>query len=259
MAGIRIDALPTTVLPSPEHEVPAMKDGLSVKLTLEQVGQVMLALGLIDADTAQTLTNKTLTAPTLTLKQSAAAAPTASGDIQLDTTTEALVVGDGAAASVFPRNPAGVVSGDLFYANGARTQARLAKGTALQGLRMNAGATAPEWGDQVFSKGYTSAQQTITSAGALTLAHGLGSKPKAVEIFLVCQTAEGGYSIGDEVFATWHMDTSNGRGIAIVSDATNLNCRFGSSGGVFVAIHKTTGVIFNLTSANWRLVVRAFA
>jgi len=37
------------------------------------------------------------------------------------------------------------VAGDLPYATAANTLARLAKGTALQGLRMNAGATAPEW------------------------------------------------------------------------------------------------------------------
>lgn len=60
MAGIRIDALPTTVIPSSEHEFPAMKDGLSVKLSLQQVAQVMVALGLIDPSTAQTLSNKTI-------------------------------------------------------------------------------------------------------------------------------------------------------------------------------------------------------
>ncbi|GAA4108875.1 hypothetical protein ACFFTN_01465 [Aminobacter aganoensis] len=37
------------------------------------------------------------------------------------------------------------VAGDLIYSNGAATWARLAKGTALQHMRMNAGATAPEW------------------------------------------------------------------------------------------------------------------
>lgn len=35
--------------------------------------------------------------------------------------------------------------GDIPYATGASTWARLAKGTAYQVLRMNSGATAPEW------------------------------------------------------------------------------------------------------------------
>lgn len=37
MTGIRIDDLPTTVLPSLDHEFPAMKDGATVKLTVGQV------------------------------------------------------------------------------------------------------------------------------------------------------------------------------------------------------------------------------
>jgi hypothetical protein len=36
-------------------------------------------------------------------------------------------------------------AGDLLYASGANALARLAKGTALQVLQMNSGATAPEW------------------------------------------------------------------------------------------------------------------
>jgi len=37
-------------------------------------------------------------------------------------------------------------AGDLLYATGATTLAKLAKGTAGQTLKMNSGATAPEWG-----------------------------------------------------------------------------------------------------------------
>lgn len=37
------------------------------------------------------------------------------------------------------------VAGDVIYATGAGAWGRLAKGSALQQLRMNAGATAPEW------------------------------------------------------------------------------------------------------------------
>jgi hypothetical protein len=37
-------------------------------------------------------------------------------------------------------------AGDLAYASSASVLARLAKGTAGQALKMNAGATAPEWG-----------------------------------------------------------------------------------------------------------------
>ncbi|MER8464187.1 hypothetical protein [Mesorhizobium sp. M1396] len=83
--------------------------------------------------------------PTLTLKQSAAPAPTAEGDIQWDTDDNVIVVGDGAATQIFAPLPASVATGDVFYATGGKSLARLAKGTASQQLRMNAGATAPEW------------------------------------------------------------------------------------------------------------------
>lgn len=38
-----------------------------------------------------------------------------------------------------------LTAGDIIYASASNTFSRLAKGTALQTLRMNAGATAPEW------------------------------------------------------------------------------------------------------------------
>lgn len=49
----------------------------------------------------QTLTNKTLTTPTITLKQSTGPAPTAEGDIQWDTNDDRIVVGDGASQKTF--------------------------------------------------------------------------------------------------------------------------------------------------------------
>lgn len=87
-----------------------------------------------------------LSQPTLTLKQSAAPAPTAEGDIQWDTDDDLIVVGDGASQKLFAALPASSAAGDLHYMSSAKAMARLSKGTALQILRMNAGATAPEWG-----------------------------------------------------------------------------------------------------------------
>ena len=56
--------------------------------------------------------------------------------------------------------------GDLVYATGANALARLAKGTAYQVLRMNSGATAPEWtqGDLEVIK---SADESVTSSTTL--------------------------------------------------------------------------------------------
>lgn len=127
------------------------------------VGTSNIAFQLVNPDTStfvtlagtQTLTNKTLTSPTinggtiasatLTLKQSAAPTPTAEGDAQWDTDDNVLVIGDGAATKLFVPIPASTAAGDIEYFTGAKVKARLAKGTAGQTLRMNSGATAPEW------------------------------------------------------------------------------------------------------------------
>lgn len=52
----------------------------------------------------ETLTNKTLTTPTLTLKQGTSPTPTAEGDIQWDTDDDAIVVGDGSSQKIFRAN-----------------------------------------------------------------------------------------------------------------------------------------------------------
>ena len=155
------------------------------------------------------------------------------------------------------------VAGDIIYATGAGTWGRLAKGTALQTLRMNAGATAPEWvAPSPFQCAFESSQQTITAAGALTIAHGLSAAPKLYMAVLKCTTAEHGYSIGDEVAInpSSHDSTSGtNRGLSIVPDATNLNIRFGSNSAAINVLNKTTGAIVGITPASWALVLRAWA
>ena len=96
-----------------------------------------------------TLTTATVTQPTLTLKQSTNPTPTAEGNIQWDTDDNVLVIGDSAGQKIIVPLPASVASGYVFYATGAKAIARLGKGTALQLLRTNASATAPEWGPPI--------------------------------------------------------------------------------------------------------------
>jgi len=60
------------------------------------------------------------------------------GDKKLTNVKEPAAAGDAM------RVPDSVAAGDIFYWNGT-TLVRLAKGTASQTLKMNAGATAPEW------------------------------------------------------------------------------------------------------------------
>jgi hypothetical protein len=114
-----------------------------------------------------------------------------------------------------------------------------------------------------FTKEYVSAEQTITAAGLLTLAHGFGSAPKVYSFSLICKTAENGYSIGDVVVVTTTHDltdtTALNRGVSVVGDSTNIRVRFVNSVNCFSGINFSTGAPVVQTNANWRLIVRAWA
>lgn len=112
---------------------------------------------------------------------------------------------------------------------------------------------------QGFTAYFASANQTITSAGALTIAHGLGRQPVLIFPVLKCLTAEQGYSIGDEIALLLQGFNVNNAGLTIVPDATNISIRFGSAASAMQAFNKTSGVAVNLTNTSWALIVRAWA
>lgn len=108
--------------------------------------------------------------------------------------------------------------------------------------------------------GFTSAQQTITAGGTLSLAHGLAAKPSVVIATLVNVTGELGYTAGDEVMINpgINVNSSNSKGLSLVLDATNIVVRFGSNATNSIDIvRKDTGAIAAIVNANWRLVIKA--
>lgn len=102
---------------------------------------------------------------------------------------------------------------------------------------------------------YESSQQAITLGSMTTLAHSLGVIPKVVHAYLVCTTTEQGYSVGDTVHIGYTTGTD--RGILLALDATYVYAWFGSASTVLP--NKSTGAGFNITPANWRFIVRAYA
>lgn len=106
---------------------------------------------------------------------------------------------------------------------------------------------------------YSSGNQTITSAGLLTLAHGLGFEPN-VQFFVKCLTAQHNYSVGDklEVPGSISNSTVDQKGISCVVDATNLTIRFGAEAAVFGVLNKTTGVGADLANTSWAFIAEAF-
>lgn len=113
----------------------------------------------------------------------------------------------------------------------------------------------------VISRSYDSGEQSITAAGLLTLAHGLGQKPKLIEARLVVKTAQANYAVGDEILAPIVPDVAQGTiyNSGTKADATNITIRFTNQAQVFAYVDATTGASGNWTLANIRLIVRAYA
>lgn len=104
---------------------------------------------------------------------------------------------------------------------------------------------------------YVSSKQVITSAGLLTLAHGLGAAPSFPKFSLECVTADAGYAIGDVIPV--HLGADGGTKCnSAWSDATNIRIRFSDLNPCFNTAHKTSGTAVGLTNANWRLIARAY-
>lgn len=112
--------------------------------------------------------------------------------------------------------------------------------------------------DVPFRKGFTSTEQAITSAGTLSLVHGLGVKPSLTQCSLICKVAEFGYSIGDDIDMPSGNAPTN-RGIAVNRTVSAIEITFGNEAAALYYVNKTTGAATTLTNANWKLVVRAFA
>lgn len=112
------------------------------------------------------------------------------------------------------------------------------------------------------TKYFESSEQTITSAGGLTLAHGFGVEPKLVQCILVCKTAEAGYSINDKVCNVTTGQgtiTTDNLGVSIVPDSTNLNIRYGSNNPTFTILNRVDGSVALITNSRWKAIFRAWA
>lgn len=152
----------------------------------------------------------------------------------------------------------GAVQGDILYRS-STAWTRLAPGTSGQVLQTNGAAANPSWVSPRAQWLYTSADQTITLNSAITLAHGLGRTPDDVQILLKCTTADQGYSVGDILHwgQRWEDNGGTMAGYQVCinnGDTTNINLII--AGAVAIA-NKSTYARVALTTASWRLVVRA--
>lgn len=100
---------------------------------------------------------------------------------------------------------------------------------------------------------YFSGDQTPsgTPGTALTLAHGLGIRPKKVWGELRCTTIEAGYAVGDIIpVQLYDNNAASTGGVGVFIDSTNVNVRW--YGSLAAIVHKSTGAATAITNANWR-------
>ena len=109
----------------------------------------------------------------------------------------------------------------------------------------------------VFKKAFVSAEQSVTSSGLLTIAHGLGVIPALLSQELVCKVTEANWAVNDVVRDIHYIGSASSFNLNLYADATNIYGRFGSTG--VACGNKTTGSVVALTAASWRIIVRAYA
>ncbi len=139
------------------------------------------------------------------------------------------------------------------------------KGGATDSVRLRNGGSRwiveseAKTGGGIFSEEFESADLALVNGGSHTLAHGLGTIPKQVEIYLKCVVADLGYSVGDIITPYGSLNASlSSQGAVAVADATDIFIRMASpSIGI---TRKDTGAVATIsTVSNWRIIVRAWA
>ena len=108
------------------------------------------------------------------------------------------------------------------------------------------------------TKSFVSSNQTITAAGTLTIAHGLGTEQMIIQAELVCTTDNVGYVAGAVIPIGLGSEGSD-FGVVVRPDSTNLNVVFGSAAGVFKLLNAANGNTNTITAASWRIRFRCLA
>jgi hypothetical protein len=105
-----------------------------------------------------------------------------------------------------------------------------------------------------FTKFFESPETSI-SGTEITIAHGLATLPKLLNVFIRNKTIEANYAVGDEASPFPYSNGISASG-SVSWDSTNIYISFSGSG--IQLNNKTTGVAFTVTPANWKIVARAW-
>jgi hypothetical protein len=150
-------------------------------------------------------------------------------------------------------------SGDVtLEPNAAETLDGLANRLLRPGDRVKITSTGTAWKTLSGVYSFDSGAQSISTGGAITLAHGLGVAPDLdFQVSLTNITNEANWTTGMVCPVPINGYQNAGSNCwTFQPDATNLNLRFGSTAASIY--NRTTGTATNITPANWswRVIVR---
>ena len=176
---------------------------------------------LVSTVATQTLTNKSIVATQLT-----GAVPVNKGGTNLTSFT----------------------AGDLLYATGTTTLAKLAKGTAAQVLAMNSGASAPVWAD-ASSGGGVEWQSSIVTASTLTAVAGraywINTTSNACTITLPSSA-----SVGDELIFTDYLRTWSTNAVTINQNSLKFQS-LTTPNPVYSVLGLSVSIVYSGSATGW--------
>lgn len=134
--------------------------------------------------------------------------------------------------------------------------------TALEGLStqlaIHPAALKAFIGILPFSKEYESPELTYTAGGPIgPISHNLGGQHRLAVVEMINQETDAGFAPGESYFMLNGFSFQASEGMAIKSDATHWNGRWGSS-RIGSGLSITSGAVINLTGTRWRAKVRLY-
>lgn len=189
------------------------------------------------------------------------------GTFQLNDSIDLVLGTDGDAKLRFngTRTELNLLTGNLAITNGATdliTLDRANGNVGVAGALSVAGSVSGSnltglWKD---SRYFESSQIALAPGLISAQNHGLGARPKTLQVFLECVIAVAGYAVGDYIESShWFLD-SGPAGILVYANSTAVGVVVGNNyaGGISV-FNRTTGVKTDTAGTNWRVRAHAFA
>lgn len=107
---------------------------------------------------------------------------------------------------------------------------------------------------------FESAEITISTGTVTTIAHGLGTRPKQLEVWARCKTAQYGHAVGDEIKigeTDVAIAATRYYGAGLSADANNIYLVQGAN-ACYITDRATPGTWNGISDPNWKLFVRAW-